>query len=176
MRILVLNGSPRPNGNTKGMVEAFREGAVSVGHHVDVVDVCKLKINDCIACEYCHTKGHGSCVQKDDMQQIYNLLNEAEMLVLASPIYYHGISGQLKCVIDRFYSAAYPIKPPRLKKAAMILSSGDDDMYDGALFSFQGDFLDYLGLENMGVFTAHGAENGSSEKLAELRAFGESLT
>lgn len=176
MRILVLNGSPRPNGNTKGMVEAFREGAVSAGHQVDVVDVCKLKINGCIACEYCHTKGHGSCVQKDDMQQVYNLLNEAEMLVLASPIYYHGISGQLKCVIDRFYSAAYPMKPPRLKKAAMILSSGDGDMYDGALFSFQGDFLDYLGLENMGIFTAHGAENGSPEKLAELRAFGESLT
>lgn len=176
MRILVLNGSPRPNGNTKGMVEAFREGAVSAGHHVDVMDVCRLKVNGCLACEYCHTKGHGECVQKDDMQQIYNLLNEAEMLVLASPIYYHGISGQLKCVIDRFYSAAYPTKPPHLKKAAMILSSGDDDMYDGALFSFQGDFLDYLGLENMGVFTAHGAENGSSEKLAELRAFGESLT
>ena len=176
MRILVLNGSPRPNGNTKGMVEAFREGAVSAGHQVDVMDVCRLKVNGCLACEYCHTKGHGSCVQKDDMQQIYNLLNEAEMLVLASPIYYHGISGQLKCVIDRFYSAAYPAKPPHLKKAAMILSSGDDDMYDGALFSFQGDFLDYLGLENMGVFTAHGAENGSSEKLAELRAFGESLT
>ena len=175
MRILVLNGSPRPNGNTKGMVEAFREGAVSAGHHVDVMDVCRLKVNGCLACEYCHTKGHGECVQKDDMQQIYNLLNEAEMLVLASPIYYHGMSGQLKCVIDRFYSAAYPTKPPHLKKAAMILSSGDDDMYDGALFSFQGDFLDYLGLENMGVFTALGAENGSSEKLAELRAFGESL-
>ena len=176
MRVLVLNGSPRPNGNTKGMVEAFREGAVSVGHHVDVVDVCQLKINGCLACEYCHTKGHGACVQKDDMQQIYDLLKEAEMLVLASPIYYHGITGQLKCVIDRFYSAAYPTKPPHLKKVAMILSSGDADMYDGALFSFRGDFLDYLGLENMGVFTAHGAENGSSEKLAELRAFGESLS
>ena len=176
MQILVLNGSPRPNGNTKGMVEAFREGAISAGHHVDVVDVCRLKINGCLACEYCHTKGHGTCVQKDGMQQIYDLLKEAEMLVLASPIYYHGITGQLKCVIDRFYSAAYPTKPPHLKKVAMILSSGDADMYDGALFSFRGDFLDYLGMENMGVFTAHGAENGSSEKLAELRAFGESLS
>ena len=57
----------------------------------------------------------------------------------------------------------------------MFLSSGDANMYDGAMFSFQGDFLDYLGLENMGVYTAHGAENGSKEKLAELRAFGESL-
>ena len=175
MQILVLNGSPRPNGNTKGMVEAFRDGAVSAGHHVDVVDVCRLKISGCLACEYCHTKGRGACVQKDDMLQIYDLLNESEMLVLASPIYYHGITGQLKCALDRFYSAAYPSKPPKLKKVAMILSSGDADMYDGAMFSFQGDFLDYLGLENMGVYTAHGSENGSKKKLAELRAFGESL-
>lgn len=175
MRILVLNGSPRPNGSTKGMVEAFREGTVTAGHQVNVVDVCKLKIAGCLACEYCHTKGHGSCVQKDGMQEIYALLKEAEMLVIASPIYYHGISGQLKCVIDRFYAAAYPIKPPHLKKVAMILSSGDANMYDGAMFSYQGDFLDYLGLEDMGVFTAHGGENGSAAKLKELRDFGMSL-
>ncbi len=175
MNILVLNGSPRPNGNTKSMIEAFREGAVSAGHQVDVVDVCRMKISGCLACEYCHTRGHGECVQKDDMQKIYALLKEAEMLVLASPIYYHGLSGQLKCVIDRFYSAAYPSRPPKLKKVAMILSSGDSNMYDGAMFSYQGDFLDYLGLEGMGVFTACGAENRSERKLAELRSFGMSL-
>ncbi|MDE7087680.1 MAG: flavodoxin family protein, partial [Clostridia bacterium] len=78
-------------------------------------------------------------------------------------------------VIDRFYSAAYPVCPPNLKKVAMILSSGDCKMYDGALFSFKGDFLDYLGLENMGVYTAHGYENGSDKKLKELEAFGQSL-
>lgn len=175
MHILVLNGSPRPNGSTKGMVEAFREGAAEAGHLVDVVDVCRLKIGGCLACEYCHTKGHGECVQKDDMQQIYTLLKEAEMLVLASPIYYHNISGQLKCVIDRFYAAAYPVKPPHLKKVAMILSSGDANMYDGAMFSYQGDFLDYLGLEDMGVFTASGGENSFTAKLEELRNFGISL-
>ena len=146
-----------------------------MGHQVDVIDVCKLHIGGCLACEYCHTKGKGKCVQKDDMEQVYTLLKDADMLVIASPIYYHGISGQLKCVIDRFYSAAYPSKPPKLKKAAMILSSGDAAMYDGALFSFKGDFLDYLGLENMGVFTAHGAQNGSDAKLEELRAFGATL-
>lgn len=175
MRILVLNGSPRPNGSTKSMAESFREGAVTAGHQVDAVDVCRLKIGGCLACEYCHTKGHGSCVQKDDMQEVYALLKEAEMLVVASPIYYHGISGQLKCVIDRFYAAAYPKKPPHLKKVAMILSSGDANMYDGVMFSYQGDFLGYLGLEDMGVFTAHGEENGSAAKLKELRDFGMSL-
>ena len=175
MNILVLNGSPRPNGNTKKMVEAFRKGAESVGHAVHIIDVCKKNIGGCIACEYCHTKGNGSCMQKDDMQEIYALLKTSEMLVIASPIYYHGISGQLKCVIDRFYSAAYPVCPPNLKKVAMILSSGDNKMYDGALFSFKGDFLDYLNLENMGVYTAHGYENGSDKKLKELEAFGQSL-
>ena len=154
MKILVLNGSPHSQGSTKDMVNAFKKGAESAGHIVDVVDVC---------------------IQKDDMQEVYNLLKEAEMLVIASPIYYHGISGQLKCVIDRFYSAAYPRGPKNLKKVAMILSSGDANMYEGALFSFKGDFLDYLGLENMGVFTAHGSENKSEKKREELRAFGASL-
>ncbi len=175
MKILVLNGSPRPKGNTKQMVEAFLEGAASAGHRVDVVDICHKKIGGCLACEYCHTKGNGSCAQKDGMQEVYALLQEAEMLVIASPIYYHGLSGQLKCAIDRLYAAAYPKKPPHLKKVAMILSSGDADVYDGAVFSYQGDFLDFLGLEDMGVFTSYGAQNGSAEKLEELRSFGASL-
>lgn len=175
MRILILNGSPRPNGNTKKMISAFKEGADLAGHNVDVVDVCRKNISGCLACEYCHTKSHGECVQKDDMAEIYGLLKEAEMLIIASPIYYHGISGQLKCVLDRFYSVAYPARLPRLKKAAMFLSSGDPDMYDGSIFSFKGDFTGFLGLEDMGVYTACGRENGSPQKLEELRAFGLSL-
>lgn len=175
MNILVLNGSPRPNGNTKKMIQAFTEGAESVGHHVETIDVCQKNIHGCRACEYCHTKGQGACIQKDDMQEVVDLLQEADMLVLASPIYYHGISGQLKCVIDRFYGPAYPSGPARLKKIAMILSSGADGVYDGARFSFDGDFVGWLGLEDMGVYTAHGSENGSKQKLEELRRFGASL-
>ena len=176
MNILVLNGSPRPKGNTAQMIGAFKDGAESAGHKVDIVDVCRKKIAGCLACEYCHTKGNGQCVQKDDMQEVYDLLKDAEMLVLASPIYYHGISGQLKCAIDRFYSAAYPDKPAKLSKVAMFLSSGDEDMDDGALFSFEGDFLGYLGLENMGVFTHGGYDPGVPvEKLAEIREFASSL-
>ena len=93
------------------MINAFMEGAESAGHHCDTVDVCKKRISVCMACEYCHTKSKGECIQQDDMGEIYELLKEAEMLVIASPIYYHGFSGQLKCVIDRFYAAAYPKSP-----------------------------------------------------------------
>ena len=67
MKILVLNGSPHPQGSTKDMVNAFKKGAESAGHIVDVVDVCKKKIGGCLACEYCRSKGHGECIQKDDM-------------------------------------------------------------------------------------------------------------
>lgn len=176
MKILVLNGSPRKHGNTMKMIEAFQEGAMSVGHQVNVVNVAYQKISGCLACEYCHQKENGVCVQKDDMQNIYTLLKETEMLVIASPIYYHGITGQLKCAIDRLYAVLYPKEVVKsLKKVAMILSSGDPDMYDGAMFSYKGDFLDHLGLKNMGVYTAYGDENGSEIKLKELRDFGMSL-
>ena len=176
MKVLIFNGSPRPKGNTKQMIQAFCEGLETAGHEYGVYDVCKMNIHGCLACEYCHTKGNGQCVQKDDMQYVYHELQEAEMLVIASPIYYRGLSGQLKCTIDRFYAAAYPNKPEKLKKVAMFLSSGDPDMYDGALFSYKGDFLDYLQLEDMGVFTTHGYDPGvSEEKLEELRKFGASL-
>lgn len=157
MNILILNGSPRPNGNTSKMVAVFTKGAEASGYTVTQVQVAKKKISGCLACEYCHSKGNGKCIQKDDMQEIYELLQDTDMLVLASPIYYHGISGQLKCVIDRFYSALYPKKPDKLKKIAMLLSSGDPDMYDGARFSYDGDFVGYLGLESVGVFTSCGS-------------------
>ena len=155
MDILVLNGSPRPQGETVKMIAAFGAAAERAGHTVTVIDVCRLNIRGCLACEYCHGKGQGTCAQKDDMQAIYEKLRETDMLVLASPIYYHNLSGQLKCVIDRFYAALYPAAPARLKKAAMFLASGDADMDVGARFSYEGDFLGYLGLEDGGLFTNH---------------------
>lgn len=78
------NGSPRPNGNTAAMIDAFLEGTKDNGHEITVVSVCQKKIAGCLACEYCHTKGNGKCVQQDDMQEVYPLLDEAEMIILAS--------------------------------------------------------------------------------------------
>ena len=170
MNILVLNGSPRPQGNTKKMIDAFVEAAQ--GHKIDVIDVCRKNIHGCLACEYCHTKGHGQCIQQDDMQEIYPLLAEAEMVVLASPIYYHNLSGQLKCALDRFYA---PDKPAKLKKIAMFLASGSKDMYTGAKFSYNGDFLDYLKAEGMGAFTVSGEEKNLEETLAAIRDMAKSF-
>lgn len=172
MKILILNGSPRPNGNTVAMVEAFSEGARSNGHEVTIVNVCQKKIAGCLACEYCHTKGDGKCIQQDDMQEIYPVLDEAEMIVLASPIYYHSFTGQLQCAINRIYALD---KPKKLKKAALIVSSGSDHVYCGAIYEYQNSFLNYLKLEDMGIYSAYGKQNKSPEKLEALRAFGKRL-
>ncbi len=174
MKILILNGSPRGNGLTVKMIEAFRKGAETKGHSISQVDVCRKNIHGCLACEYCHTKGNGTCIQKDDMQQVYPLLKEADMLVIASPVYYHNLTGQLKCTIDRFYAIGTKEQLPNLKKVAMFLASGDPDMYDGALFSLKGDFEDYLNLEVSGVYTANG-EEVPQKTLDALFAFGRDL-
>lgn len=175
MNILVLNGSPRTNGNTKKMINAFKEGAINSGNKVDILDVCHRNIRGCLACEHCHTSGKGRCIQKDDMQFIYQLLDKADCLIIASPIYYHGITGQLKCVIDRLYAVAYPVKPKFLSKAAIILSSNDPNMYSGALFSFNGDFIEYLNLENEGIYTYNEKNDDLEEKIEMLKTFGASL-
>lgn len=172
MNILILNGSPRPNGNTAAMVKAYAEGAAEAGHSVHVVNVCKKKIGGCLACEYCHTEGNGKCIQQDDMQEVYPLLEEAEMIVLASPIYYHSFSGQLQCAINRIYALD---KPKKLRKAALLMSSGSDLVYSGAIFEYQNSFLQYLNLQDCGMFAAHGESNKSEELLNRLKDAGRNL-
>lgn len=81
------------------------------------------------------------------------------------------MSGRLKCAIDRLYSAAYPVGPKKLKKVAILLSAGVSDIFEGALYSYENDFLGYLGLEDRGAFTAPG--NVSADKLEEIKVFGK---
>lgn len=170
MNILVLNGSPRPKANTKAHIQAFVEGAESKGHSVRVLNIGNMKINGCIGCEYCHTKGDGTCVQKDDMQEVYPYLANSDMVVLASPIYYWGFTGQMMSVITRFYAPG----KPAASKYAMFLSSGSPGVYDAPVSEYKS-MLKYFGATNMGIITAYGSQNNSEEKLKEFRDFGYSL-
>ncbi len=83
IKVLILQGSPRANGNTAWMAEEYKKAAEAAGHEVTLVNVARKKIAGCLACEYCHGKGNGACIQKDDMKELYPLMNEAEVLVLA---------------------------------------------------------------------------------------------
>ena len=126
MKIAVFNGSPRKE-NTQAMVEAFREGAESAGHEVEVYHVGQMKIAGCLGCEYCHTKGEGNCVQKDDLEKIIPAYKEADMIVFASPIYYFTMTAQMEAAIQRVYCIGKPLKA---KKAALLLSSGSDGVWE----------------------------------------------
>lgn len=170
MKILVLNGSPRPKGNTAALIAAFREGAESAGHQVSVLQVGTMNIGGCKGCEYCHTKGGGACIQKDDMAEVYPALAESEMLLLASPVYYHGLSGQLESVISRFYA----VMAPAAKKWALLLTSGSPNVYAAIETQYKG-ILGFIQAQDLGIFEYDGKQVGTEEALAEIKAFGASL-
>jgi multimeric flavodoxin WrbA len=170
MKITVLNGSPRKE-NTSAMVDAFVEGAQEAGHEVEVPQVGKMKIAGCMGCEYCHGKGEGQCIQKDDWQKVQPAYEDCDMVVFASPIYYFTLTAQMEAAIQRVYCIG---QPPKATKAAMLLSSGSPGVYDGAIAQFKG-YTGFTGIENAGVITAAGDENQSEAKLAEIREFAKNL-
>ena len=169
MKILILHGSPRKNGNTAWMAEEFKKAAEAAGHDVTLYDVAHKKIAGCLACEYCHGKGNGTCIQKDDMQELYPLMAEAEVLVLAAPIYYFTLSAQIQLPIQRMYCVN---KPAKVKKIALLMSSYSPNVYDGATAEFR-DICNYWSVENMGFVSAKIDEQKTEEtkqKVIELAA------
>ena len=100
--VLIISSSPRKKGNTNALCEQFQKGAEAKGHHVDLVRIMEKKIGFCLACDSCMKNG-GKCIQKDDMAAILDLYSKADVLVLATPVYFYGISAQLKTFIDRMY-------------------------------------------------------------------------
>ena len=167
MNILILQGSPRANGNTAWMAEEFRKAAEAAGHKVTLVNVAHKKIAGCLACEYCHGKGNGVCVQKDAMQELYPLLSEAEVLVIASPVYYFTLSAQIQAPIQRMYA---PFKPAKVKKMALLLSSNSPNVYDGAIGQYKG-MCTFFKFEDAGIVTAKADEQkteATREKILEL--------
>ena len=127
-KIIVLNGSPRKNGNTSALVKAFREGAESAGHTVTEFWLGGMKINGCRGCCAGGKNPESPCVQKDDMEQIYPAYKEADVVVLASPLYYWTISGQLKCAFDRLFAVAEcdpSYTNPRKESALLMAAEGN---------------------------------------------------
>lgn len=170
MKIAILNGSPK-KGNTAAMAEAFADGAREAGHKVEILHVGKMKIAGCLGCEYCHTKGEGKCVQKDDMEKVIPAYLESDMIVFATPVYYFDMTAQLSAAIQRVYCIG---KPAKATKAAMLISSASPGTGEGAIVSYK-NMLAFMGIENLGVCALAGEECTSEEKLAEIRAFARSL-
>ena len=106
MKITVLQGSPNRDGSTAVLIENFVKGAQESGHTASVIDTAHGNISPCIGCVACGYEG--SCVRHDDIAQIREEILASDMIVFATPLYYYGMSAQLKTVIDRF--CAYEIR------------------------------------------------------------------
>ena len=164
MKVLILQGSPRANGSTAWMAEEYKKAAEAAGHQVTLVNVSRKKIAGCLACEYCHTKGNGACVQKDDMQELYPLMAQAEVLVLASPIYYFTMNAQIQSPIQRMYCVNAPAK---VKKMALLVSSHSPGVYSGAIAEYK-DICNYWQAEDSGIVTAKLDEQKTEQTKAKI--------
>ena len=158
-KIIVLNGSPRKNGNTSALVKAFREGAESAGHSVTEFWLEGMKINGCRGCCAGGKNPDSPCVQKDDMEQIYPAYKEADVVVLASPLYYWTISGQLKCAFDRLFAVAEMnenYENPKKECALLMAAEGSDADNFAPVKAFYEGLTSNLGWKNLGIVYAGG--------------------
>ena len=157
MNILILSGSPRKGGNTELLVEAFVRGA-SEHHQVEMVSVRDVKVNPCLGCNACFKNESHICAQKDDMSVIYEKMNQADMLVIASPVYFYGISAQLKAVIDRFHN---PIRDSfHIKKMALLLvgAASLPELFDAILTEYNL-CLNFFNIEDAGKVLVRGVKD-----------------
>lgn len=103
MNILLLNGSPRPKGNTRSLLERLTTRLVQQGHQVELLTVSSLNLSNCLACDGCAKNG-GHCVRPDDTDAAMDKVAQADAVVFATPVYFWGITAQLKLLLDKFYS------------------------------------------------------------------------
>jgi len=177
MSILIISGSPRKGGNTELLAEAFAKGAAK-HHHVEIVSVRDYKVNPCLGCNACFKSEVNTCAQKDDMTVIYEKMSQADMLVIASPVYFYSISAQLKAVIDRFHN---PIRDTfHIKKMAILLvgAASLPELFDAILTEYNL-CLKFFDIEDAGKVLVRGVKDkgdiNNTDALNEAYTLGLSI-
>jgi multimeric flavodoxin WrbA len=177
-KIIILQGSPRKNGNCAALTEKLREGAAEKNASVEEFYLQGMDIKTCSACDACRKDLASDCIINDDMKPLYPKLREADAIVFASPIYWFTISAQTKLVIDRCYAllGANGEKALSGKDFGVILTYGDADPFKAgtvnALRTFQ-DMINYLGANIVGMVygTAYKAGEIKSNKSVMENAY-----
>ena len=153
--ILILTGSPRKNGNSDMLAEAFARGARAGGHAVSIFNTTK-NMGGCKACDTCWSKGQ-ACSFTDSFTELEPLLEQADALVFATPVYWFGFSAQLKAAIDRLYAYVSPNvqRPLKIRESALLACAegpADAHVFDGLVLTFES-IVQYLGWRNAGHLT-----------------------
>ena len=176
-RIVVLVGSMRKGGNTDLLAQAFAEGA-GKDNTVEIVSVADYKVNPCIGCNSCFTREGNQCFQKDDMAEIYKKLKVADIMVIASPVYFYGISAELKAIVDRLHT---PMRNGfQVKKLALLLVGAATlpELFDAIKLQYQL-VLNFFHLEDAGMVLVRGVKDigdiKSTKALEEAYKLGISI-
>ena len=162
MKLVVLTGSPRKNGNTNHLAEQFIQGAKEAGHEVFRFDAATSQVHPCLGCNHCGMDG--PCVYNDDFTKLLRPeIIKADMVVFCSPMYYFGFSAQLKAVIDRFYAINGTLHT--YKKCAFLMAYANTSPKDAeAMNAHYMTIADYMGWENVGSVVAPGIWTAGSIK------------
>lgn len=135
-KVLILSGSPRKGGNSDLLCDEFARGAQEAGHTVEKIRVAAKKIAPCSGCYFCRDHG-GACARQDDMAEVLQKMIDADVIVLASPVYFYSIDAQLKAVIDRTVARWLEVKN---KEFYYIITMADEEnaSADTTLACFRG--------------------------------------
>lgn len=128
--ILVLNGSPRKNGNTNKILKHFIKGAKTNNNHIREFQLYDMQIKGCTGCNSCikNRNKYNPCIQEDDMNEIYESFLKADVIVFVSPLYYWSITGPLKTVADRLYAIMTSHGYSEFEKeSVLIMTAGGTD-------------------------------------------------
>ena len=177
MRILVIESSPHKNGSSNLLADHFISGAREAGHTVTVFDAARAKLHPCMGCEVCGMSG--PCCQEDDMAELKEQILQSDMVVFVTPLYYFGMSAQLKTVIDRFYSFNGQLSAKDLKTALIVAAWDNRDWTMQDISSHYQTLCKYLNFEDQGMILGFGCGTVSmtrgSEYPQKAYDFGKSL-
>jgi multimeric flavodoxin WrbA len=137
--ILILTGSPRKGGNSDLMADAFTEGAIEAGHIVTRYETAIKNIQGCRACDTCFSSSGVACTFHDDFNELAPLLEKADLIVFATPLYWFSFSSQIKAAIDKLYAFIIREKPWHIKECVLLVcgESNDGDAFNGIIKSYE---------------------------------------
>ena len=179
-KIVILNGSPRRNGNTSALVRKFTEGAESAGHTVTEFFLDKMDIHGCKGCFGGHSSRECPCVQKDDMAQIYPAVRDCDVIVLATPLYYWNMSGQLRTAVDRLFALEEGdgnLLRGHDRESALLMAAEGNDFED--VLTYYDHLLQHLKWKDLGHVLAGGngdvGDIAGKPELEQAYALGRSI-
>jgi multimeric flavodoxin WrbA len=170
MHVVGIMGSPRRNSNTEILLDAALRGAEECGATTQTVRVCEMAIDPCR--EYYHCAVDGTCSINDDMRQVYEWLIAADRIVLASPVFFYGLTSQVKAMIDRcqaLWVRRHVLKswnPDVEARGGLIIAVGathGPQLFDGVLLTASY-FFDALGIRHFGQLLVRGVDSRAAIK------------